>query len=147
MQNMIKKVVPMSLVATAGMTLYSYLVSRHKKEKFLETLLLNQLVYPHEKRQRAHHKTGYLLHYLVGLFFSTFYDQVWKHNLVKPGIFNSSWMGFLNGIGGIAGWHLTFTLHQHPPKVKLKRFYGQLLLAHVIFGILNGWTYRRLKHK
>ncbi|MGK7396616.1 MAG: hypothetical protein ACNS62_18705 [Candidatus Cyclobacteriaceae bacterium M3_2C_046] len=136
------KTLPMNLVATTGMTIFSYLISLHKKEKFLEPLILNQLMFPQDKKQNAHHLLGYLAHLLVGQAFSLVYPIIWKHTSLKPNHGNSFLMGILNGFLGVVGWHVTIILHPDPPHIKLKKYYLQLIAAHAIFGWLNGLIYR-----
>ncbi|NJN27688.1 MAG: hypothetical protein HC819_17830 [Cyclobacteriaceae bacterium] len=132
-----KKEINMSLVATTGMTLVSYMLSEIKKEKFLEPLLLNQVLFPHDKKGHAHHVAGYGLHWLIGLGFSSIYKVMWRHSLIKPKTKNSLIMGFTNGLVGVAGWHFIFFFRHFPPKVKLKQYYLQLIVAHMVFGLLN----------
>ena len=136
------KAIKMSLGATIGMTLFSYLVSHNKNEKFLEPLILNQLVYPGQKSQNAHHAMGYILHFLVGLLFTFVYKWIWGKLKIRPFFLNSKLMGAFNGLAGIAGWHLTYKLHNNPPHLKLKKYYVQLFIAHIIFGMLNGILYK-----
>jgi hypothetical protein len=140
-----RKTIMTSLIATGGMTLFSYLLSKILNKQFLEPLLLNQLVFYRQKEKKKHHATGYLIHYGVGLFFTSIYRWFWKK---KPSLQRNSaslTLGFINGMIGITGWHLTFLLHPSPPKVDKKKYHIQLLAAHVVFGVLNGWSYRNMK--
>jgi hypothetical protein len=140
-----KKIVITSLLATGGMTLFSYLLSKVVNKQFLEPALLNQLVFFRQKERKKHHVTGYLIHYAVGLFFTLIYKWLWKkspetqHNTV------SLLLGFINGVIGLLGWQLTFLLHPSPPIVDRKNYHIQLLAAHVVFGFINSWSYRKLK--
>lgn len=137
-----KRELQMAFVATSGMTLFSYILSRIFKEKFLETTLLNQLIFPHQKESKKHHVAGVGVHYAVGYFFSVLYTWLWTRTSLRAGIATGSVLGFINGLTGVLGWHTAFLIHGHPPKVKLKAYYLQLLAAHVIFGCLNGFVYK-----
>lgn len=140
--KVIGSLLKMSVLATAGMTLFSYLLSVKKKEKFLEPLALNQLLYPKSKRAQAHHLMGYLVHYLVGLFFSFFYFHLFNQKIISGKWRNFTWMGFINGIIGSLGWYLSIKIHSNPPKIKLGRYFLQLIVAHIIFGIINGAIFK-----
>ena len=142
-----KKILAMSFPATSGMTLFSYILSVRHKEKFLEPLLLNQLIYPDSKKRKAHHASGYFIHLAVGLGFTAMYKWLWKKTPLKPDFITSLTLGFVNGMAGIAGWHSIFMLHRDPPHVKIKKYYLQLLAAHVIFGWINGMLYKAGRHK
>jgi hypothetical protein len=140
-----KKIVITSLVATGGMTLFSYLLSKVVKEQFLEPALLNQLVFFRKKERKKHHVTGYLVHYAVGLFFTSIYRWFWNRNPSAQRNSVNLGLGFVNGIIGVMVWQLTFLMHPAPPRVERKNYHSQLLGAHVVFGFLNGWSYRKLK--
>lgn len=140
-----KKILLMAVVSTTGMTLFSYLLSVIFKEKFLETAQLNRLAFPKTPERKKHHPFGYILHYLVGAFFSAFYYSGWKKSIVKSNSGSGFLIGLVNGIIGIAGWNTVFLLHPEPPKVNRLHYYSQLLAAHVLFGFLNWWTYSKFK--
>lgn len=142
-----KHILQMSFIATSGMTLFSYILAQTFKEKFLETKLLNQLVFPYKKETNKNHPAGFLIHYAMGTFFSAIYYTIWKNSELRPSVATSSAMGFLTGIPGIAGWHTFLTLHSNPPTVHFRKYYLQLLFAHVIFGLLNGHVFKNtLQH-
>ncbi|MFW6290120.1 MAG: hypothetical protein ACOC0R_04045 [Mariniphaga sp.] len=137
-----KNIARMAAIATTGMTLFSYAISYVFKEKFLETMLLNQLVFPRHKETRKNHPAGFVIHFITGTFFSKLFDTLWKKTVLHPDFGTSFSFGFISGLVGITGWHIFFTLHPDPPKVKQKKFYAQLLAAHVVFGVLNGLVYK-----
>lgn len=140
-----KHILQMSFFATSGMTLFSFILSRVFKEKFLETKLLNQLVFPDEKEKNKNHPAGFVLHYAVGTFFSALYSGIWKKTALRPGVSTGSVLGLLNGLLGISGWHIFFLLHPIPPVVNRRRYYLQLSLAHVVFGFLNGLMFKNIQ--
>lgn len=139
------KLLKMSLISTTVMTLFTYLISFNKKEFFIEPLVLNKLFFPKKKNSRKHNISGYIAHYSVGFIFSSFYKAVWEKSPVSVNEKNSGMMGFINGIAGICVWHLFYMLNPDPPKIQLKKYYLQLLLAHVVFGLANGWTFKKEK--
>jgi len=140
-----KKIIISSVVATGGMTLFSFLLSKAGNKQFLEPALLNQLVFFRQKEKKEHHVTGYLIHYGVGLFFTIIYRWLWKKNPSTQRNPFGLILGFINGIIGLTGWHLTFLIHPSPPAVEKRDYYINLLAAHVVFGYLNSWSYRKLK--
>lgn len=139
--------IKMSIIATSGMTFFSYLLSVKHKEKFLEPLALNQLLYPKNKKEQAHHTLGYLVHYLVGLFFSAFFFHIFQNKTLKPNWKNFTLLGFFNGLMGALVWYISLRLHINPPKIKLGKYFLQLVGAHVIFGVLNGLIFQWGKRK
>ncbi|HZH72179.1 MAG TPA: hypothetical protein VFD91_06790 [Mariniphaga sp.] len=141
-----KKILGMAVISTTGMTLFSYLLAVVFKERFLETAQLNRLTFPNKSEKRKHHPFGYLIHYLVGIFFSSCYYLAWQRLNLKADTVTSAVMGFLNGLIGIAVWNIAFSLHPKSPKVNRMHFYSQLLAAHVLFGTLNNWTYNKYKN-
>src|SRR5690554_5121154 len=128
-----KRELRMAMIATSGMTFFSYILSRIYREKFLETVLLNQLIFPTQKAEKKHHLAGIGIHYAVGYIFSLIYSRLWRRNSVPSGPVSGLVLGFLNGLAGIAGWHSVLTVHPNPPNIKPGKYYLQLLAAHMVF--------------
>jgi hypothetical protein len=142
-----KNILKMTSVAVTGMTLFSYLAGKFYKERFSEPAVLNEVLYPREgKDNKKHYWTGYAIHWLIGLIFSSVYKLFWDKTKVSSGPGNSMLGGLLNGIIGIGGWHAFFKMRHHP-SVSLKKYYLQLLAAHLVFGFLNGMMYRPDKRR
>jgi hypothetical protein len=139
------RLLKMSLISTTAMTLFSCIMSINKKQTFIEPLVLNKLLFPKKKNSRRHHILGYIGHFSVGLLFSSVYKLTWERSPVSEIEKNSGTMGLINGLAGISGWHIFFLANPDPPKVPLKKYYLQLLAAHVIFGLANGWTFKKIK--
>lgn len=137
-----KRELQMAVVATSGMTFFSYILSRIFKEKFLETTLLNQLMFPLQNEDKKHHVAGVGVHYSVGYFFSVIYNWLWNRTSLPAGIATGSILGFINGLAGIIGWNMVFRIHPNPPVIRPVKYYLQLLAAHVVFGSLNGIVYK-----
>lgn len=126
-----------AIAGTTFMTSFSYVMAKIRKKQFKEPEILNELVSKAGIITISPAKndiTGWLLHYMVGFFFSTVYDRIWKKSAIKPNLFSGITFGAISGIFGIMIWNLTFKVHPNPPKVHLKEFYIQLFFAHLIFG-------------
>lgn len=118
------------------MTVFSYIVSALADDNFKEPELLAVLM----KRLGGNWNkplyllAGWQLHYLVGLLFVSVYTYLWERNYLKRDLKNGLFLGFLSGIIGIGFWNATFSLHPNPPKIQLKKYFAQLLVAHLLFG-------------
>lgn len=127
-----------AVVATSLMTLFSYTLSALTKEQFREPELLNFLLtrsalIPVKVARKSW--AGWVIHYLVGTLFIIVFDLIWNMKILEPTILSGAYLGFLAGIIGITGWKVFFLLSPDPPKIDFKRFYLQLLVGHVIFGL------------
>lgn len=124
------------IVATSAMTLYSYAVSRKKDENFREPELLAELAddFLPESAQKLALPLGWLAHYQVGMGLALGLQAYWKKHNTRQTVLNGLVTGALAGLGGILAWDLTFRLHPRQPLIPYKRYYGQLLLAHMIYG-------------
>ncbi len=135
-----------AVAGTTCMTIYSYWKSHKKKEQFEEPQMLGKMAHrapalPIEMSRAL--PLGWVLHYAIGFGFVGLYHQLWKRKIVKPTVANGAWLGALSGLVGIAGWHTFFHFHPNPPNTHLRKFYGQLVVAHVIFGVAAAAGYRR----
>lgn len=138
----IKKILLSGIAGTTTMTIYSYLVSRKEREQFREPQLLNRLLYgkehgkmgPVEKsRQPA---AGFLLHYCTGILFSSCYHLFWKEKVKTSVLKNGISYGLSFGILGVSIWKTVFKVHPNPPEIGLNRYLKQLIIAHLIFGMM-----------
>lgn len=140
----IKPILKSTIAGTSAMTLFSYLISDKKDENFREPLVLTDLIlrlFPTMKKSDAVVE-GWLLHYISGLGFCCVYHQLWKTGKVKPGILSGSLLGAASGAIGILVWKAVFKSHPNPPAKNLKKYFGHLLLAHVVFGAFAGLAYK-----
>lgn len=118
------------------MTAFSYIVSELADDNFKEPELLGVLM----KRlggnwnKPLYSLAGWQLHYAVGLLFVTVYTYLWDRNYLKRGLKSGVLLGFLSGLVGIGFWKATFALHPNPPQIQLKKYFAQLLAAHLLFG-------------
>jgi hypothetical protein len=119
------------------MTLFSYIYSAFRKKQYREPELLNILL----RRLSAgrtfsisHSSVGWIVHYVVGLLFIISYSILWNFLEIEPSLMNCLVLGAISGLIGIAGWHITFRLHPHPPEINYAEYYFQLIIAHIVFG-------------
>lgn len=135
------------IVATSAMTLYSYAVSRSKKENFREPELLAELAddfLPAAVRDLAI-PAGWIAHYSVGLGLALGLEAYWQKNRTKRSVMNGMLAGAVAGLGGIMVWELTFRLHPRQPVIPYSRFYGQLLVAHIVYSVTLSKMQKRLE--
>lgn len=126
------------LIATSLMTLFSYLAANVTSNQFREPQLLNILfqrstAIPFNPGRK--HFAGWFIHYLIGWLFAIIMAFLWKRTFIEPSILSGALLGLLFGFIGIAGWKLFFYLSPKPPEIKFEKFYFQLIIAHIIFGI------------
>lgn len=138
------KTILAGVAGTTLMTAFSYVVSNVRNKQFREPELLNKLSNRVEKRFHMNHNDaeGWLMHYGVGLFFSSVYDQLWRKTGIRPSVIQSILLGATTGVAGTAIWELTFRMHPNPPKIDFKEYYIQLLAAHAVFGLFAALAYR-----
>jgi hypothetical protein len=138
------KTITAALVGTTFMTLFSYWISSKKRKQFREPELLDGLLQrlPVHVPATAAQVSGWLIHYGVGFSFCAIYDAIWKHMAARPSVTNGMMLGGISGLVGILGWHAVLSFHPNPPAVEIKKYYGHLMLAHVIFGVFSVIGYR-----
>jgi hypothetical protein len=132
-----------AIAGTSVMTLYSYLLSESKNKQFREPELLAILLkrlFPRINKSTTRME-GWMLHYLVGLFFTSIYDRVWRKTK-GPSLSSALLLGAISGVVGISVWKKTFDLHPEPPLIEFKKYYGQLLVAHLVFGAFTALGYQ-----
>ena len=127
-----------AVTGTTLMTSYSYALSSIKDRNFREPELLGNMLW---KLAPAINKkpawiTGWLLHYTIGVVFTTIYNRLVKKYRPGPSVKSQIVIGLITGLAAIAGWHITKGIHPDPPNINYKKFYGQLLIAHIIFAIV-----------
>lgn len=133
------------LAGTAAMSAFSYAVSKEKRENFLEPNILGKMIYkalPKVGEKKAQ-VMGWILHTMAGLVFS----QAYKKMLVgKPTFLKGMLYGGTSGIPAVMLWNTLIELHPNPPKdVDKKKYFGHLLLAHIVFGGISFLFYRKGK--
>lgn len=127
-----------ALAGTTVMTLFSYYLSYKLGRQFKEPVILNKLyrrLVVRGTALKAIPVIGWIFHYFIGTVFMVLYHFIWRLTAVEPSLLSGSVLGFFSGFIGIAGWSLMFNLHPDPPSVNFRKYYLQLISAHVIFGI------------
>jgi hypothetical protein len=128
-------VISAGITGTSFMTLFSYLVSTLQKENFKEPEILARLIYRLVAQMNKGYSqvAGWNLHYLVGLLFAFYYAKLWQKK-VKPTVISGLILGGITGILAMIVWKLTLNVHPSPPKIKFRRFYSHIIVAHLVFG-------------
>lgn len=140
----VKPIINAALTGTSAMTLFSYLISEKQEENFKEPFVLADLISrirPSKLKSDAAVE-GWGLHFLVGFMFASGYHKLWNSGKVKPGLISGSLLGAASGLVGIMVWKAVFKFHPNPPTKSLKKYFGHLLLAHVVFGAFAGLGYK-----
>jgi len=133
-----------SIVGTSAMTLFSYLIAASKDRQLEEPKLLAKLIKPVLKHR---YKTfvpaiGWGAHYTMGYMMTQAFQAFWKENNTVPTVKDGLISGTVGGITGILIWKAVFKICAHTPHIAFKRYYGHLLLAHLVFGVAVGLTTR-----
>jgi hypothetical protein len=131
-------------VGTSVMTLFSYLMSELANEDFSEprhlSVMLKRLVPGLPKK--SEHLVGWSAHYTVGSLFATFYVWLWKRKQVRPTLKTALLIGALSSVIAVLIWRATFKVHPLPPRINYRKFYLQLVPAHIIFALIVTMSYR-----
>lgn len=139
-----EKILITALVATSAMTVFSYLVSNAKNRNFREPKVLGELIQstPLNISKKKANIAGWGMHYAIGIIFVGLFNKYWKQKDVKPTLTSGVVLGAASGLTGIIAWKGMFEEHPKPPKKNLKRYFGHLMLAHLVFGIFSSITYK-----
>ena len=131
------------------MTAYSFAVSELRNKNFKEPHLLGTMLrrLVITDSSRSSKLTGWAIHFLVGVALAASYDLLSRKLTLEPTLPKGAVIGGLTGILGSLAWHVTLQNHPFPPAMDRKRFYGQLIIAHVIFGIVTISLLRMLNRK
>ncbi|MDA6070245.1 hypothetical protein NJT12_11510 [Flavobacterium sp. AC] len=132
-----------SIAATSAMTLFSYAASASFRELYKEPVLLTFMLTRLNIELPAKSKAtlAWLLHYFIGFLFVLAYHLLWIKNILPVSFLSAFLLGFISGIIGILGWMIMFKMSNHQPPIDFKGYYFQLLLAHIIFGLVATATY------
>lgn len=133
-------------VGTSFMTLYSYVISRRKKDQFVEPVLLNELADTTDELPEIHdketHPAGWAAHYGMGVLFVLAYYFLWRNSLRSPGIVKGLLIGAVSGLIGIIGWKIMFAANDKPPHNNRIKYYRQLFFAHIVFSFFAMYGYK-----
>lgn len=136
------------VAGSVGMSVYMRLQSlwTHKELKIIKVLgsiLTNRV--PENGKVSSSTKsqvTGALTHLTIGTIFTFCYYYLWKKGIAKPDLKGGAVLGFMNGIIGLIGWRLLFLLPTNNPKIDLKSYLLNLMIAHEVFGIIVNEVYK-----
>jgi hypothetical protein len=139
-----KKIIAGALAGTSAMALFSYLISHAKEKDFREPEILAELLKRLAKGSKPPVTSiaGWSMHYAIGLLFVAMYSQVWKKNIVKPHLLSGFALGAPSALLGIMAWKIIFEMHPDPPLKNLKKYFGHLFAAHLIFGAFAALGYK-----
>lgn len=132
-------------MATIAMTAFSYSFSYIFKGNFKEPQLLNYLLDKLPKNPTSicrEHIYGWLIHISTGILFVVIFKIVTNSVIIELSLWNGILVGLLAGIFGVAVWKVFFMLHPNPPANNKPMFYFQLILAHIIFGMVMVYLLR-----
>jgi hypothetical protein len=132
------------VTATTLMSIFSYTVSSSKDKNFKEPKLLAEMVeqFLPDKDKKMATPTGWVMHYTMGCLMTLVFQEVWKKAKTKPSFVQGVVAGLIGGVTGILIWKTVFKVHPNPPQIPFKRYYGHLMLAHLVFGISAALTSR-----
>lgn len=124
-------------VGTTLMTVFSYLVTVSKNRNFKEPVLLAELIRRMLTKRNISMfvPLGWGMHYIMGYLLTLAFQKVWSARDIKPSAKDVMCSGLISGTGGVLIWKGLFKLHPYPPSISFKRFYGHLLLAHIVFSL------------
>lgn len=137
-----------SIAATTTMTIFSYLLSIITAKHYEEPRLIEFLMNPSSPESTEIPKStlvSWLIHYAIGVVFMLVFACAWHFTVFKPGIICGAVFGLIAGLIGVVGWKSMFMLKPPPPKTPLGKYFLQLIVAHIIFGITAGLIYPLLK--
>lgn len=126
-----------AILATAAMTLFSYVISDSFRKLYKEPLLL-KFIFDRLNfiaSDRLKEIIAWCIHFVIGLIFVGCYHFLWKYGIVPLDIFSGLYLGAFCGLIGIAGWIIMFKLSGFHKKASDKGYYIQLFFAHIIFGL------------
>jgi hypothetical protein len=142
----LSKIIIAAAVGTSFMTLYSYIISKREKDKFVEPELLNELIDRSETLpdvgEKKSHPAGWAAHYGMGVVFVLSYYILWRRSLTSPGIVKGLVIGAASGLIGIIGWKIMFAANDNPPQNNRYKYYRQLFFAHMVFSVFALYGYK-----
>ncbi|MHC0443195.1 hypothetical protein [Flavobacterium sp. 3-210] len=136
--SIIFQVLTSSIAATSVMTLFSYAVSASAREIYKEPVLLTYILSAMHFKMSPNLKinVGWVLHYLIGLFFVIGYHILWFNQFLEISWSVSIFLGVISGIIGIISWVILFEIIPQKPNINFKGYYLQLFIAHILFSVV-----------
>lgn len=135
------------IFATIAMTFFSYVLSFFLKSNFKEPQIINLIIFKTLKNKsyvKRHDIYGWLIHFVVGILFVAVFKIIRLYFLVDLTYFTGFIYGFFGGILGVVIYALAFAVHPNPPVNNKILFYYQLVVGHIIFGLVMLFFLRHL---
>lgn len=139
------RIISSAVVGTTVMTIFSYVMAGLNDNQFKEPQLLNKLLDSSKNISvhfHDHNAAGWFIHYAIGAVFIILFSLIWNFTGIAVSWFSAAGFGFVAGIIGVIGWESMFNFNAAPPDIQLKKFFVQLLIAHVIFALAAFIVYR-----
>lgn len=136
-----------SIGGTSAMTLFSYLYSNLSGEECREPYLLGKFfTQACNVSERKGRSLGWAMHYLIGFGFVYAGYQLQKKS-GKRLFKNSVFLGTMAGLIGVCGWKWLHKAHPWLPITHRKKFYQQLIVAHIVFATVSKNIRLQLQNK
>jgi len=129
-----KTLVP-SIAATSVMTLFSYWSSKLEEKNFSEPELLSHI----EKKalpQKLALPAGWMTHYAIGILMTLLFNFMWPELDTRATLRRGLVLGSIGGFIAIASWKVLFSALPSRSRKYYRKFYTQLFIAHLIFGLI-----------
>lgn len=140
-ENNISNAVLISLLATLGFTAFSVVLSSIYKKNFVEPSLLGKVIGHHLKDSPSWLNIilGSIIHFFVGYLFTE--THLFLYQIYTPIWYNALFFGIINGLIGAFVWYITIKLYPTVLKVNVTQYLTQLVIGHVIFGLIIIYMY------
>jgi hypothetical protein len=131
----VQKILLPSITATSLMTLFSHFIAAEEKKNFSEAKLLGKI----EKKQlhipkRFAISAGWTTHYTVGVMMTLLFEMYKLYVNKKPAAYHTMIYGAFAGLLAIGAWSQLLKMLPRRSGNYYKKFYMQLIFAHVIFA-------------
>jgi hypothetical protein len=120
------------LLGTTGMTAFSHWLSRRDSQDFSEPRLLDFLFRQWEL-PGPFGKAGWQTHYTLGIGWAGVYAFLLKNGYIRAGLLTTAGMGILSGVLAAGCWKGLFLLSPETPPVNQRKFFLQMIPAHLVF--------------
>jgi hypothetical protein len=134
--NWLASILISCFASTTVMTGFSGLVSQIVHQDYIEPHLLNKIFGAQRNHMTPHPLVGWAVHVAIGCLFVILYHLLWYFNLVGHSWASGLMLGFITGLIGTAGWRVMRQLTPGINELRQKGYYVQLLIAHILFGII-----------
>jgi hypothetical protein len=133
-------------VMSGYMRLTSYFSGKEMKViNILGTLLTNQTRPDGQLSDSKISKSvGTITHFSIGILFTFIYHLLWQKGIGKPDTKNGLLLGFVSGLVGVAAWRTYLHLHPNTPRIPLKSYLLNLMLAHEVFALTAKGIYKNI---